>query len=502
MILSLLSLSLAATEEDLRAQVLAEQPRLAEEGLSDWETVKLLRRFAYDHSDTVTRVDSPLYSDQAGWPVADRYAYFDADQGGVICGGTGDALRLLYELWGYEAWYLAFGDPSAGGFTHVETLVAIEHDGERLVTVQDAQLDASYVDADGQPLDYLDLLAALAAQDHAAFSLEGGASTAHADTLVHADDLGSMTIEEMVSANWTSDPADYELVALPEGSTKIRSPRTLARFEAVIASWYGPFLEGRGLPAELPWLHLFPMTIAGTTGGAELYQQAVRAAEVGLVHEVTFEIDQGFTVADTDGTINQRYEQAGFDVQSWYYGGTSIQTCGDGQCLAAAPVDGFEGDYELMFEFQDHTWPRVELVAWSSVPGEDLRAAWYGEGGELLAVHISDHPDVGLHSAVRPVKYVILEAETGTVLVDKLRYGPLNDEVPVDTGDSGWIPDSFGDSQPDSEGPPDSSPDSSPEQDPGDSEPTPGVAEPTCGCRSGSASVLLGLLLLGWRRRR
>lgn len=130
--LALLGLSLAATEEDLRAQVLAEQPRLAEEGLSDWERVKLLRRFAYDHSDTVVSAVSPLYSGQAGWPVADRCAFFDADQGGVICGGTGDALRLLYELWGYEAWYLGFGDPSSGGFTHVETLVAIEHEGERL----------------------------------------------------------------------------------------------------------------------------------------------------------------------------------------------------------------------------------------------------------------------------------------------------------------------------------------------------------------------------------
>ena len=146
-VLFLLSVTatLAATEEELRAQILGEHPELATGTATQWEEVQALRAFAYEHTDTVVSVTSPLYSELGSWGAPDIYAWFDADAGGVVCGGTADALRKLYQLWGYDAWYLGFGDTSHGGFTHAENLVRIEHEGQELVTLHEAQLDTAYV---------------------------------------------------------------------------------------------------------------------------------------------------------------------------------------------------------------------------------------------------------------------------------------------------------------------------------------------------------------------
>jgi hypothetical protein len=500
----------ASSDAALIAQVLAEYPELDGGGLTDWETVVALRGFAYTHTDTVVNVTSPYYSDQYEWSVSERYAWFDDNLGGVVCGGTGDALRLLYQLWGFDAWYLGFGDTSSGGFTHVETLVQIEHDGQQIITVQDAQLDASYTTPDGEPLDYLEFLGLLGAQDPDLFALTGHEDNGWADTLVHPSDLGTMSIEDMVAANWTSDPADYALESLADGGTLIRSPRTLPRLELIIGYWYGDFLEAEGLPRDLPWLHLYPLSVSGDDGASELLAAAQAAATTGRTWTVSFEADQGFAIGDAGGTINYRYDNNGFDVQSWYYGGTTIVACGSGQCLQAEWVDGHEGDYELMFDFQDYAWPQVSLTATSSVEGDPVRVAWYGADGALLGVDTKTDGTFSLASADAPIDTVIVEAAAGAVLVDELRFGPATaDDEPTDTGgDSGGDGGDGGDGGvgQDSGDPGASDGGSATAGDSGGGAAADGGDSPAsdagCGCAGGSAAAVWLLLpLVGLRRR-
>jgi hypothetical protein len=121
---------------DLQAAILAEHPKLALP-VDDWPVVNTLRAYATAHIDYVINVDSPYYVDQNGKPVGDRFEVFEADSGGVVCGGTADAYTELLRAWGYSAWNLGIGDLSGGGFTHMQTLVQIDVDGDTVLTLHD-----------------------------------------------------------------------------------------------------------------------------------------------------------------------------------------------------------------------------------------------------------------------------------------------------------------------------------------------------------------------------
>lgn len=84
---------------ELHADVLAEHPEAAE-GADDWTIVNALRAYATEHVDYVLNVDSPRYVDQNGEAVEDRFTTFEADRGGVVCGGAADAFARLAQAWG------------------------------------------------------------------------------------------------------------------------------------------------------------------------------------------------------------------------------------------------------------------------------------------------------------------------------------------------------------------------------------------------------------------
>ena len=489
----MLPTALAASEAELRAQVLAEHPELAGE-VDDWEAVQALRSFAYTHTDTVVNVSSALYTSVSGWDAPTAYAWFDADLGGVVCGGTSLALVELYEMWGFEAWYLGFGDLSAGGFTHVETLVRIEHQGRELITLHDAQLDRAYTDLDGQPLDYLEVLVLLAEERHEELALSGP-EAGYADTLLLPEDFGSMSVEDMASANWTTDPEDYSVETLESGVVKYRSPRTLERFEAVIEPWYGPFLEQQGLPVELAYLHLFPFIVTGGPDSEALLAQAQETLRTHGATTVGFEASEGFQVGDAGGTVNHRYEQAGYDLQTWYYGGVEVVAVEGGQALRVEHVDGHGGDYEAMFEFQERHYGELSV----ELEGSGLRAAVYDGEGALLEEQTGASGAFEFSHEEDAIAWLIVESEQGGILVDQLRFGPYRapEQLPDTGSEDSDEPEHSEDTAGVTDCPSGGDSDSDSASEPGLDE------EPTCGCSSGSSAagllLLTGLLLL--RRR-
>lgn len=78
---------------------------------------------------------------------------FDDNRAGVICGGFAYYLAAKYKEAGYTAYILDSG--IEGSFkTHVTVLVEIEHNGRKVLSVQDPTFNYALVDADGAPVDY------------------------------------------------------------------------------------------------------------------------------------------------------------------------------------------------------------------------------------------------------------------------------------------------------------------------------------------------------------
>lgn len=460
---------------ELQADVLAEHPE-AGEGADDWTIVTALRAYATEHVDYVINIDSPRYIDQGGQAVEDRFTTFEADAGGVVCGGTADAFTLLAQAWGYSAWNLAIGDFSEGGFHHMQTLVQIEVDGVPIVTLHDPSTNLSYTDSGGEPLDYFDLLARLAGRDASTIGvLEDRVDS---DNLVA--DTETTDIAAFAEASWTVVPGATTVLEVADGWV-VRSPRTAARFEQVIGPWYGPFLAEHGLPETAIWLELFPHDIYGE-GGAELLAQAAQV--IAGSARIGFEASEGFVIGDEGGTVNQRYLAAGYAVQTWYYGGITVVAVDDQQALRVAWVDGLGGDEEGIFELQAGTTGAVSARL-QAADGGDVRvvvkdAAYQAIHEEMVAsgdlFYWSD-PDARIWR-------VVVESEGGDVSVDEFAYGSAAEQPePEDTGGAA---DTGGFS----------------ELPAGDPERTPG----SCGCVSGPAGMVGWMLIvpavLGVRRRR
>lgn len=477
---------------DLQADVLAEHPEAAA-GADDWTIVNALRAYATEHVDYVINIDSPYYVDQNGQTVEDRFTTFEANSGGVVCGGTADAFTTLARAWGYRAWNLGIGDLSSGGFTHMQTLVEIEVDGLPVLTLHDPSANLTYTDAAGEPLDYFDLLAALAGRDASGIGvLEDRADS---DNLVATSETSD--IVAFAESSWTVDPAAYTIEDV-EGGWVVRSPRTAERFEAVIGPWYGPFLASHGLPQGALWLELFPHAIYGD-GEDDLLARAL--AVIAGSARIGFEAGDGFVVGDEGGTVNQRYTAAGYAVQTWYYGGITVVAAAEGQALRVARVDGIGGDEEGIFELQAGTTGAVSARLEASDGGE-VRVMVKDSAYQVI--HEENVASGGLFSwsdADARIWRVIVEAEGGDVLVDDFAYGSAAAEPePDDTGDTGDTADG------DSGGGDSGGGDSAGGDSAGDDTAGPDAGGADCGCASapgGSASWLAAaLLLLTLGRRR
>ncbi len=229
----------------LKSVIHSAYPQLDDPELSDFERVVLLRRWVaeiVDKSDREGLLDRPSQNNPYAADffyytrdAPDIFAAFMADRGGVWCRGTSYALEKLYGLFGYRAFSIGIGARGTR-FTHVFTLVEIEHKGQRILTVQDADQNLTYVGDDDQPLDYFKILDLLQHRRH--------------------KDIVEFSVET------TRDRLEFD----ESGNiTKYRKPVLWEKTSDWFLAGLAPFFEEYGYPQDVRYMHLF---FAGFASGS------------------------------------------------------------------------------------------------------------------------------------------------------------------------------------------------------------------------------------------
>jgi hypothetical protein len=144
----------------LKEYLLSKVEVLGDPASGDWEKVIALREWAYEQIPRAAYETSLLESEYGHAIYDEEPAFllfrFQNNEGGFYCGGTAQVLADLYGLFGYRAYTYNMGN-SAGQPTHMLTLVEIESDSRKIVSVQDAYLNFALT-KDGKPLDFEELL--------------------------------------------------------------------------------------------------------------------------------------------------------------------------------------------------------------------------------------------------------------------------------------------------------------------------------------------------------
>lgn len=222
------------------------------------EKVRSLRLHVYEH----TPVGKPLVHDQViNLPLNDAYAIF-AKGGGVFCGGTSIMLSRVYKAAGFNSWLYDFGELEAadGETTHETTLVEV--DGQ--VIIQDAYLNFEYVDPQGKPIPFLDVISRTAAGNPPTPK----AGAANRPWLFSSSDESEMYIDHK------------EAMRCQDAAVGVTCPVTitLSRFFEV-DSGILDHLEFRGYPRQMEYLMLYPIVLIS------MYSDGVPRAE-SLLNEV------------------------------------------------------------------------------------------------------------------------------------------------------------------------------------------------------------------------
>jgi hypothetical protein len=229
------------------------------EQMTSIEKVRALRLYVYQH----TPVGVPLVHDQVvNVPLNDAYAIF-AKGGGVFCGGTSIMLSRVYKAAGFNSWLYDFGEletPDDGETTHETTLVEV--DGQ--VILQDAYLNFEYVDLQGKPIPFLDVISRTAAGNPPTPT----AGAVNRPWLFSSSDESEMYIDHK------------DAMRCKDAAVGVTCPViiTLSRFLEV-DSGILDHLELRGYPRQMEYLMLYPLALVS------MYSDGVPRAE-SLLSEV------------------------------------------------------------------------------------------------------------------------------------------------------------------------------------------------------------------------
>jgi hypothetical protein len=206
--------------------------------MTDIDKVRALRLYVYQH----TPVGDPLIHDfVVNLPLTDAYAILER-AGGVYCGGAAIFLSRVYKAAGFNSWIYNFGDSEGSGASHATTLVEV--DGELIL--QDAYLNYEYVDAQGKPIQFLDLISRI---------VDGAPPTAKAG---------------VANRPWMFDAlAAAEKSAARKDAMNCKTVATGLRCNAIITlsgflennPAFSEFLEFRGWPRQFEYLMLYPMSV-------------------------------------------------------------------------------------------------------------------------------------------------------------------------------------------------------------------------------------------------
>lgn len=241
----------------LKAWIASELPEIEESHTTDWQRVTLLRDWTHRHMDWAT--SSARLEVQPGFNFAERtaadlFALFLNDQGGVYCGGAAITLQKLYEAYGYEAATLDNGFPETHT-THVVTVVKIRHGDHTLLSVQDPTFNESYVWADGEPADVIEMIECMEKRDDNSFKPSVGVA-ATIDLLLDMNDKDRFSNED-----WQQMTKD----AVPITGGLYKAPHTMQTAEQFMNGLAVKEFQAHGYPAKLHYLLLHPLSVSGST---------------------------------------------------------------------------------------------------------------------------------------------------------------------------------------------------------------------------------------------
>ena len=252
----------------LRELIIAQYPEMRSGQLDDWGKVRLLRSWTYEHVDwgsQCAQMNEEQYQRFFGADVANAFAMFLKDEGAVMCQGTAWMLQKLYEAYGYEAYVLGLDIP--GVMSHAMTLVRISHGGRDILTVHDATFDIGYVDPDGEPYDYFELLRVVRSGRHDLVETEQGVG--------RPGDYLFCTDEEFAEQQYWSVPGDAPVPALSEGRMKVKFGLTIDNWWDFYGAAIADSFAQEGHPPHLCYMFLNLLYIKqGYEDATELMERA------------------------------------------------------------------------------------------------------------------------------------------------------------------------------------------------------------------------------------
>jgi len=169
-------------------------------------------------------------------------------------------MKRLYEVFGYESYYVASGNPGNSSFpalTHAETLVLINWGGRRTLSVQDAYFDISYSDTKGGPLDYFQML----------HLLRDGK---HEDVRIIPSSDSEITRDLILRPSETSKWKRFRWIEISDSYVSLDEQRSLYRVAFSLDSFakyhagaqnFKEMLVHDGYPRNLLYIHLYPFQV-------------------------------------------------------------------------------------------------------------------------------------------------------------------------------------------------------------------------------------------------
>ncbi len=250
----------------LRTEVTRDIAALTPE-LSHHDRIMRLRQWVHDKADyaigSVVAEDDVLenYADKT---VRELIEDFQDDKLAVWCYGTASTMMRVTRAFGYEAYVVNIGwnDDPEHVTTHAVALIATPHEGTEVWTVHDADYNYSFVDSDGGPLDYFELLARL---KHERVGIANGGKSAR-------EAISPAPVNRSQSWILRRDPEDPRLLrTTAAGRLVYAGHATLDEFSSAFMPYISEtYLDPAGYPNDVRYIQLYMFDIKSDLEGRQL----------------------------------------------------------------------------------------------------------------------------------------------------------------------------------------------------------------------------------------
>lgn len=251
----------------LKISIATEYPLIISPFSSAYDKVNMLRQWSYEHTKASSKHNLLEEDKSFGFynkNVAELFTAFSQYKGGVWCGGSAYALMKLYQSYGYKAYTVDSGE--VGVMTHVVTIVEIDFDGRKILSVQDPTFNITYENSSGIPYSYFEFLKMLKEHNHNNITIYQGKGPIPDFILDPKDDINDY--------GQYIKPSDKPFAKLTGERLIYKTRLTLATFDEKYGNSVNEFLLKEGHPPKALYLFLYPLSINGETDAAHLLEQA------------------------------------------------------------------------------------------------------------------------------------------------------------------------------------------------------------------------------------